>query len=153
MLLRLRADNQKRHYCQKMRRRNRKSRMMMNREKPLAGLVVIVMGLMSSGFAATSARSGSMENVWRSLLLVPSISSSTSAHHAAVTRELASKISITYKTLLGVFTDPVNMLFFLDALVDSFYEVWDIGFVFMLSLCVFINSWNIVDWEKPKSFL
>lgn len=46
-----------------MRRRNWKSRMMMNREKPLAGLVVIVMELMSSGFAATSARSGSMENV------------------------------------------------------------------------------------------
>jgi len=24
----------------------------------------------------------------------------------------------------------------------------------MLSLlCVFIRSWNVVDWEKPKSFL
>lgn len=62
-LLKLRADNQKRHYSQKMRRKNWKSRMMMNRAKPLAGLVVIVTGLMSSGFAATSARSGSMENV------------------------------------------------------------------------------------------
>jgi len=46
-----------------MRRKNWKSRMMTNREKPLAGLVVIVMGLMSSGFAATSARNGFMENV------------------------------------------------------------------------------------------
>jgi signal peptidase I len=45
-----------------MRRKDWKSMKMMNMEKPCAGLAVIVMVLMSSGFAATYVRSGSMAN-------------------------------------------------------------------------------------------
>jgi hypothetical protein len=55
-------------------------------ERLCAVLVEKTMPLMNSGFAVTSARSGSMENVLRSPQLGLSISSSTNAHLAA-TRE------------------------------------------------------------------
>ena len=61
-LLKLRANSQ-RHSNQKVRTKDWKSKMMMNMERPFVGHAVRIMVLMSSGFAVTSVRSGSMVNV------------------------------------------------------------------------------------------
>lgn len=73
---------------------NQKMRMKMawkmtSKEKHYVGLAAKTMHLTNSGSAVTYVRYGSMGSVLKSLLLGQSISSSTSAHLAAATREHA----------------------------------------------------------------
>ena len=77
-------------------------------ERHYVVLVEKTMPLMSSGFAVTSARSGSMENVLRSPQLGLSISSSTNAHLAATKEhgldEDWSLLSVYYVWHVGLLT-------------------------------------------------
>lgn len=115
-----------------MRWRNWTRKMKMNMERPYVVHAVSIMALMNSGFAVTSARSGSMGNVWRSPLLGLSISSSTSVHHAVTIRELALEDIITSKVSIIYWSSCCCSVFLSRRLSYWIVSVWHIVGVYLL---------------------